>query len=69
MNKIILTAAAALLVSAGAAFAAGGDHFPVYQPGSATAIDQGSTASIPQNDSLSNSNVKVQNSDRSVWGR
>ena len=71
MNKIIFTAAAALVVSAGAAFAAGGDHFPAYQPSAAVAVDQGATASIAdrQIDGLSNSNVQVQDSDRGVWGR
>jgi|SwirhisoilCB3_FD_contig_21_27679551_length_255_multi_3_in_0_out_0_1 hypothetical protein len=70
MNKIILTAAAALLVSAGAAFAGIGD----YAPATAPTVDQTTTASISNNQNselktLLDSNVKVQSSDRGVFGR
>jgi hypothetical protein len=66
MNKTILTAAAALLVSAGAAFANGSGQFPAYEPAATTSIDYGTTASISTDQ---NSTVKVQDSDRGVFGR
>ena len=70
MNKIIISTAA-LLISAGAAFAAGGEHFPPYEPATSTTVDQGTTASIPGSHvhGLSNNNVTVQDSDRGIWGR
>jgi hypothetical protein len=70
MNKTILTTVAALVVSAGAAFAAGGDHFPPYEPATTAAVDYGTTASISegQKDNVV-SNEKVQGSDRGVFGR
>lgn len=65
MNKLIVTAAAALLVSAGAAFAGGSGQFPAYEPVS-TSVDYGTTASISAEQ---NGAVKVQDSDRGVFGR
>ncbi|MHA6687109.1 DUF680 domain-containing protein [Mesorhizobium sp. A556] len=66
MNKIIFTAATALLVSAGAAFAGGSGQFPAYEPVATASIDYGTTASISDGQ---NSTVKVQDSDRGVFGR
>jgi hypothetical protein len=66
MTKTILTASAALLISAGAAFAGIGDYAPANTP----SVDQTTTASIPnvQKHNVSG-NVTTQDTDRGVFGR
>jgi hypothetical protein len=72
MTKIILTAASALVMSAGAAFDAGGDHFPVYESGATTVvnqealIDHGTAASISD---VQQENVQAQEPEVRKWGR
>ena len=72
MTKTILSAVAAIAVSAGAAFAAGGDHFPDYESGATAVvnqealIDHGTTASISD---VQQDNVKVHVPEERTWGR
>lgn len=66
MTKTILTASAALLISAGTAFAGIGDYVPANTP----TVDQTTTASIANIQKHDVSvNVKAQDADWGVFGR
>lgn len=78
MTKIALTAAAAILVATGAAFANGSDHYgdnnanqPVASQLSSSYIDHSFTGSIVKSEKAqgdANANVPAQ-SGRGIWGR
>ncbi|MGB3899446.1 MAG: hypothetical protein WA973_12905 [Mesorhizobium sp.] len=83
MTKTILTALSALIISAGAVSAAGGDNFPTYESGvtavvnqEEASIDPGTTASISgagqgeaQHGDPQLDNVTVQAPEVRKWGR
>jgi len=69
MTKIALTAAAAILVATGTAFADGGDHSGANQPVAAvSSVDSTYTASIQKSDAAVAQKPAIQSSEQNLFG-